>query len=42
MGIIDISKRLNEYSQADTQIISLANKLLEIEQNNVTQLKCFL
>ncbi|ABR34193.1 hypothetical protein [Clostridium beijerinckii] len=35
MGIIDITKRIKEYPNADKEILDLANKLLKLEQNNV-------
>ncbi len=42
MGIIDLTKKLKEYADADQEIISLANKLLEFEQNNVEECKKYL
>lgn len=39
MGIIDITKKINEYPNADPEIIDLAKKLLAFEQNNVEQCK---
>lgn len=34
MGIIDITKRIKEYPNADEEILGVANRLLELEQNN--------
>ena len=42
MGIIDITKKLKEYPNADKEIRDLANKLLKLEQNNVDQCKKYL
>jgi len=42
MGIIDITKKIKEYSTSDNEIIALANKLLEFEQRNVEECKKFL
>lgn len=42
MGIVDITKRINEYPNADKDIIDLANKLLKFEQNNVEECKKYL
>lgn len=42
MGIIDLTKKLKEYADADQEILSLANKLLEFEQNNVEECKKYL
>lgn len=42
MGIIDITKKLKEYKDADTDIINMANTLLEFEKNNIEELKKFL
>ena len=39
MGIIDITKKINEYPNADPEIIELAKKLLAFEENNVEQCK---
>lgn len=42
MGIIDITKNLKTYSDAEQDVLDLGNKLLEIEQRNIEQLKKFL
>lgn len=42
MGIIQITKKLKEYDNADSDIINLATKLLEFEQRNVEECKRFL
>ena len=42
MGIIDLTKKLKEYAEADQEILSLANKLLKLEQNNVEECKKYL
>ena len=39
MGIIDITKKLKEYNEADKEILDLADKLLKLEQNNVEECK---
>ncbi|KPU43266.1 hypothetical protein OXPF_32800 [Oxobacter pfennigii] len=41
-GIVDITKKLKEYADADDEILSLANKLLILEQNNVEECKKYL
>lgn len=42
MGIIDITKKLKEYKDADNKILDLANNLLKFEQQNIEELKKFL
>ena len=42
MGIVDITKRINEYANVDREILDLANKLLKFEQNNVEECKKYL
>lgn len=42
MGIIDITKKINEYNSADKEILDLADNLLKFEQNNIEELKKFL
>ncbi len=42
MGIIQITKKISEYNTANTQILDLANQLLNIEQKNVDECKKFL
>lgn len=41
-GIIEITKNLNKYENADDNIKELGNKLLKIEQKNLECLKKFL
>ena len=42
MGIVDITKKIKEYPNADKEILDLANKLLAFEQNNVEECKKYL
>lgn len=42
MGIIDITKKLKEYDNADPEIISIGNRLLKFEQQNIEEMKTFL
>jgi len=42
MGIIDVTKRLKDYHNADKEIRDLADKLLTFEQRNVEECKKFL
>lgn len=42
MGIVDITKKLNEYSAADKEISGLAQRLLKLEQQNVEEMKKYL
>lgn len=42
MGIIDATKRINQYDDADKEILDLANRLLEIEKDNQEEWKKFL
>lgn len=42
MGIVDVTKRLNNYTDADKDIIKLANDLLMIEKGNQEEFKKFL
>ncbi len=42
MGIIDATKKINEYTDADEHILDLMKKLLKLEENNVDELKNFL
>jgi len=39
MGIVDITKKLNEYSAVDKEISGLAQRLLKLEQQNVEEMK---
>ena len=41
-GIIEITEKLNNYPKDDQEIVDLANKLLDIEQKNLDDLKEFL
>lgn len=42
MGIVEVTKNIKEYNDADKQILDLAHRLLKYEQKNVEQLKKFL
>ncbi|WDV47997.1 hypothetical protein PV797_09945 [Clostridiaceae bacterium M8S5] len=42
MGVIDITKKLKEYKDADSKILKLGDKLLKFEQKNIEELKKFL
>lgn len=42
MGIINAVKNIKKYSNADTEILSLMQRLLKFEENNVQELKEFL
>lgn len=42
MGVIDAVKNIKRYQQAEHQIVSLMDKLLRFEENNIQQLKKFL
>jgi len=42
MGIINAVKNLKKYNDAEPNILSLMERLLKIEENNVQQLKQFL
>jgi len=42
MGILDATKIIKEYSDAEPDILNLMKKLLKIEENNVKALKEFL
>lgn len=42
MGIIDLTKRLNEYDDADKEVLKLAKRLLELEHSNIEECKKFL
>lgn len=42
MGIIQMTKRLNQYGNADKKIIDLANRLLAFEHRNIEECKKFL
>ncbi len=39
MGIVDITKKLNEYKDADAGVVALGQALLKQEQNNIDRLK---
>lgn len=41
-GVVDVTKKLKKYPDADSGTISLANKLLKTEQHNLEELKHFL
>lgn len=42
MGIIDMTKRIKEYSGADGDVVNLAHRLLQTEQRNVEECKKYL
>lgn len=42
MGIIDITKRINDYGDADKEILDLAHRLLQFEKDNQEEFKKFL
>jgi len=42
MGIIDITKKLKEYKDADKEILDLGNRLMQFEQRSIKELKKFL
>ena len=42
MGIIDITKKLKEYKDADSSVIALGERLLKMEEHNLTECKKFL
>ena len=42
MGIVDVTKKLKEYKNADKDIVGLADRLLKFEQQNVDVLKKYL
>ena len=42
MGIVDVTKRLKEYKEANKDISDLANQLLVFEQQNIEEMKKFL
>ena len=41
-GIIEITEKINSYQISDAEIVLLANKLKELEENNIEELKKFL
>lgn len=42
MGIIDATRNINKYQNAEKDILALMKKLLKFEENNVEKLKTFL
>ena len=42
MGVINAVKNLKKYKDAETGIVSLMERLLKFEENNIQQLKDFL
>ena len=42
MGIVDVTKRLNDYQEANKEILDLAHQLLTFEQQNIEEMKKFL
>ena len=41
-GIIELQEKINAYNINNSEIINLANSLLEIEENNIEELKKYL
>lgn len=41
-GIIELQEKINAYNIDNSEIINLANSLLEIEENNIEELKKYL
>ena len=42
MGVVEITQKINKYTDADSHVLALARKLLKTEERNVEQLKKFL
>lgn len=42
MGVIDMTKAIKENREADAPVLSLANDLLEMQKNNVEEMKTYL
>lgn len=42
MGIVDVTKKLKEYKDAEKSILELADRLLKFEQQNVEEMKKYL
>lgn len=42
MGVIDMSRNLKRYSDTDKPIKKLGEKLIEVEENNIQNMKTFL
>lgn len=42
MGIVDMTKKIKEYPDADEEILDLANRLLELEEKNIEECKKYL
>jgi len=42
MGIVDLTKKIDEYSEANDNVLELATNLLKFEENGVEELKKFL
>ena len=42
MGIIDMTRKLKEYQQADPEVRSLGDRLLEFELHNMEECRRFL
>ena len=42
MRIIDITKKIKEYPNADKEILNLADRLLKFEQKNIEESKKYL
>ena len=42
MGVIDMSRNLKRFSDTDGKVISLGEKLIEVEEKNIQRMKGFL
>ena len=42
MGVIELSRSLKRYEQADSKVKKLGEKLIETEENNIRQMKGYL
>jgi hypothetical protein len=42
MGVIDAIKNINQYKEAEKDIVKLMESLLKFEENNIQELKSFL
>lgn len=41
-GIIEIQEKINAYSKEENEVLNLAKELLEVEENNINELKEYL
>lgn len=42
MGVIDLSRNLKRYSDTESSVQKLGEKLIEVEENNIQRMKSFL